>query len=94
MAGRLVNEKNLELNITHEGMSIAGVGAFGFTQRQESRIGADVFFPFKVWIQRPRQDRDKWTSWLEVKGIECGNGEKTHTSTCPRYSLLISINAL
>jgi len=46
MPGRLVNEKTLELNITHEGMSNAGIGVFGFTQRQESRIGADVLFPF------------------------------------------------
>jgi len=45
MPGRLVNEKTLELNITHEGMSIAGIGVFGFTQQQESRIGADVLFP-------------------------------------------------
>ena len=46
MPGRLVNEKTLELNITHEGMSNAGIGVFGFTQRQESRIGADVLFPY------------------------------------------------
>lgn len=46
MPNRLVNEKTLELNITHEGMLNAGVGGvFGFTQQQESRIGADVFFP-------------------------------------------------
>jgi hypothetical protein len=46
MPGRLVNEKTLELNITHEGMSSLGIGVFGFTQRQESRIGADVLFPY------------------------------------------------
>ena len=46
MPGRLVNEKTLELNITHEGMSNAGIGVFGFTQQQESRIGADVLFPY------------------------------------------------
>ena len=46
MPGRLVNEKTLELNITHEGMSSAGIGVFGFTQKQESRVGADVLFPF------------------------------------------------
>ena len=46
MKGRLVNEKTLELNITHEGMSNAGIGVFGFTQQQESRIGADVLFPY------------------------------------------------
>lgn len=46
MPGRLVNEKTLELNITHEGMSIAGIGVFGFTQQQESKIGADVLFPY------------------------------------------------
>ena len=46
MPGRLVNEKTLELNITHEGMSSLGIGVFGFTQQQESRIGADVLFPF------------------------------------------------
>ena len=46
MPGRLVNEKTLELNITHEGMSSAGIGVFGFTQQQESRIGADVLFPY------------------------------------------------
>lgn len=46
MPNRLVNEKTLELNITHEAMLNAGVsGVFGFTQEQESRIGADVFFP-------------------------------------------------
>jgi len=43
---RLVNEKTLELNITHEGMARAGVGVLGFTQKQESRVGADVLFPF------------------------------------------------
>ncbi len=42
---RLVNEKTLELNITHEGMVKAGVGVLGFTQKQESRVGADVLFP-------------------------------------------------
>ena len=46
MPGRLVNEKTLELNITHEGISSAGIGVFGFTQKQESRVGADVLFPF------------------------------------------------
>jgi hypothetical protein len=42
---KLVNEKTLELNITHEGLSSVGIGVVGFTQQQESRIGADVFFP-------------------------------------------------
>lgn len=42
---RLVNEKTLELNITHEGMALTGVGVLGFTQKQESKIGADVLFP-------------------------------------------------
>jgi hypothetical protein len=46
MSWRLVNEKTLELNITHEGMSLAGVGTFGFTQQLESKIGADVLFPY------------------------------------------------
>ena len=45
MSSRLVNEKTLELNITHEGMTLARVGVFGFTQEQESIIGADVLFP-------------------------------------------------
>lgn len=47
MPRRLVNEKTLELNITHEGMASARIGVFGFTQEQESRIGADVLFPFR-----------------------------------------------
>lgn len=42
---KLVNEKTLELNITHEGLSNVGIGVIGFTQQQESRIGADVFYP-------------------------------------------------
>ena len=46
MQSRLVNEKTLELNITHEGMSNSGIGVFGFTQQEESRIGADVLFPY------------------------------------------------
>ena len=46
MKGKLVNEKTLELNITHEGLDIAGFGAFGFTQHQESKIGGDVLFAF------------------------------------------------
>jgi hypothetical protein len=41
----LVNEKTLELNITHEGLANVGIGVIGFTQQQESRIGADVFYP-------------------------------------------------
>jgi hypothetical protein len=41
----LVNEKTLELNITHEGLTNVGIGVIGFTQQQESRIGADVFYP-------------------------------------------------
>jgi|GEM_PF-1979950 len=45
MPGGLVNEKTLELNITHEGMSAANIGAFGFTQQQELLTGGDVFFP-------------------------------------------------
>jgi len=45
MSGGLVNEKTLELNITHEGMSALQIGAFGFTQQQELLAGADVFFP-------------------------------------------------
>ena len=46
MKGKLVNEKTLELNITHEGLDIAGFGVFGFTQPQESKIGGDVLFAF------------------------------------------------
>lgn len=42
---RLVNEKTLELNITHEGLADVGIGVIGFTQQQESKIGADVFYP-------------------------------------------------
>ena len=45
MPHRLVNEKTLELNITHEGMVSVGIGVIGFTQQQESVIGADVFYP-------------------------------------------------
>lgn len=45
IATRHVNEKTLELNITHEGMIKAGVSVLGFTQKQESRVGADVLFP-------------------------------------------------
>jgi hypothetical protein len=41
----LVNEKTLELNITHEGLTNVGIGVIGLTQQQESRIGADVFYP-------------------------------------------------
>jgi len=41
----LVNEKTLELNITHEGLANVDIGVIGFTQQQESRIGADVFYP-------------------------------------------------
>ena len=42
---RLANEKTLELNITHELLLGAGIGALGFTQQEESRMGADVLFP-------------------------------------------------
>lgn len=42
---RLVNEKTLELNITHEGMVSAKIGVVGFTQQQESVTGADVLYP-------------------------------------------------
>jgi len=42
---RLVNEKTLELNITHEGLANVGIGVLGFTQQQESVIGADVLYP-------------------------------------------------
>ncbi len=45
---RLANEKTLELNITHELLSGAGIGAYGFTQDQESIAGGDVFFPCSV----------------------------------------------
>jgi len=45
MTGGLVNEKTLELDITHESMSAVQIGAFGFTQQQESLTGGDVFFP-------------------------------------------------
>jgi len=45
MKGRLVNEKTLELNITHEGMSGVRIGVIGFSQHQESKIGADVLYP-------------------------------------------------
>jgi len=45
MSTRLVNEKTLEINITHEEMSRIGIGAFGFTQQQESKIGGDVLLP-------------------------------------------------
>lgn len=45
MPGGLVNEKTLELNITHEGMSAVQIGAFGFTQQQELLTGEMFFFP-------------------------------------------------
>jgi hypothetical protein len=45
MLYKLVNEKTLELNITHEGMSSVGIGVIGFSQDQESEIGADVLYP-------------------------------------------------
>jgi len=45
MPHRLVNEKTLELNITHEGMVSAGIGVIGFSQQQESVTGADVLYP-------------------------------------------------
>lgn len=45
MPRRFVNEKTLELNITHEGMVSVGIGVVGFTQQQESKVGADVLYP-------------------------------------------------
>jgi hypothetical protein len=48
--GKLANEKTLELNITHELLSSAGIGAYGSTQDQESISGADVYFPCSVPI--------------------------------------------
>jgi hypothetical protein len=45
MPGGLVNEKTLELNITHERMVAGQIGAFGFTQQQEILTGGDAFFP-------------------------------------------------
>lgn len=62
MARRLVNEKTLELNITHELMFRLGVGVFGFTQQEEARIGADVFFPcirpFIIQYKAPKGGED------------------------------------
>jgi len=70
MPGRLVNEKTLELNITHEGMANLGIGGvFGFTQKQESRIGADVLFPygkpFIIQFKAAREGADN--SWAKFR---------------------------
>jgi len=47
--GKLADEKTLELNITHELLSSAGVGCFGFTQDEESKLsGGDVVFPYSI----------------------------------------------
>lgn len=44
--GKLADEKTLELNITHELLTGAGIGCFGFTQQEEARLsGGDVLFP-------------------------------------------------
>lgn len=44
MARRLVNEKTLELNITHELMNLIGIQIYGLTQQEESMHGGDVIF--------------------------------------------------
>lgn len=44
MVRRLVNEKTLELNITHELMNLIGVQAYGLTQQEEAMFGGDVTF--------------------------------------------------
>jgi hypothetical protein len=41
---RLVNEKTLELNLTHELMASLNIQFYGFTQQQEYFTGADVQF--------------------------------------------------
>jgi len=41
----LVNEKSLEINTTCELMSSLGIGAIGFTGKQEFELGADVYLP-------------------------------------------------
>jgi hypothetical protein len=47
--GKLADEKTLELNITHELLSGAGIGAFGFTQDEENKLsGGDVLFPCSI----------------------------------------------
>lgn len=75
--GKLVNEKTLELNITHEGLNLAGFGAFGFTQQQESRIGGDVLFvfptPFILQYKAPKSGWDGKRARFRINNNEQKN---------------------
>jgi hypothetical protein len=70
MSYKLVNEKTLELNITHEGMSRIGIGVIGFIQNQESKIGADVLFPcgkpFIIQYKSPKKGVDNSSASFQI----------------------------
>ena len=72
MVRRLVNEKTLELNISHELMEILGVHVFGFTLQEEGESGGDITFypplgnPLLIQYKRTRSGTDGTNGKFEI----------------------------
>lgn len=72
MVRRLVNEKTLELNISHELMKILGVQIFGFTLQEEGSFGGDISFypplgnPLLIQYKRTRSGIDGINGKFEI----------------------------
>jgi len=90
----LVNEKTLELNITHEGLANVGIGVIGFTQQQESRIGADVFYPcarpFIIQYKATKDGTDNSSATFYVNNNKRKNQHRaldaiTRSGVCEAY---------
>jgi len=94
MPHRLVNEKTLELNITHEGMISVGIGVIGFSQQQESVIGADVLYPctkpFIIQFKVAKKGVDNSSATFQVNNNKRMNQHRTldaiaNSGVCEAY---------
>ena len=94
MSHRLVNEKTLELNITHEGMVRARIGVIGFTQQQESHIGADVLYPcnrpFIIQFKAAKRGIDNLAATFQINNNKWRNQHRAlaaiaNSGVCEAY---------
>ena len=77
----LVNEKSLEINITSELMSSLGAGAIGFTHRQESELGADVYLPIGRPLLLQYKKAHRGRDFIEATFHINNNGNRTQHRT-------------